>query len=88
MRAVVTAAIRWEHRWSWPHVDAVGAVLSRPVPHEQPENDLQLLRSFGWTSSRATHVYMIQHAPLDELLEHFGLEPIPDAPPPEPTAPS
>lgn len=39
------------------------------------------LRSFGWTSSRAKHMYMIHHASLEELLEYLGLEPLPDAPP-------
>jgi hypothetical protein len=52
-----------------------------PVPREQPQDDLQLPRSFGWTSSRATHLYMIQHAPLDKLLEYLRLAPMPDAPP-------
>jgi len=36
---------------------------------------------FGWTSSRAKHIYMIQHASLEELLDYLGLEPLPDAPP-------
>ena len=48
---------------------------------EQPANDQQPLRSFGWTSSRATRVYKIQHAPFEELLEYLQLTPMPDAPP-------
>jgi hypothetical protein len=47
------------------------------------EDERPPLNSLGWTSSRATHVYMIRHASLDELLEYLGLEPIPDAPPPD-----
>jgi len=39
------------------------------------------LNSFGWTSSRAKRMYFVWHAPLEEMLEHFGIEPIPDAPP-------
>jgi hypothetical protein len=55
------------------------------VLDEQSEGgDQQVPRSFGWTSSRATHVYFVWHAPLDELLEHLGLEPLPDSPPPAP----
>ena len=55
----------------------------RVMPDELPQNDQQLSGSFGWTSSRATRMYMILHAPLEELLKYLGLEPIPDAPPPD-----
>jgi hypothetical protein len=51
------------------------------MPGGQDEDDEQPRRSFGWTSSRATHVYMIRHAPLEELLEHLNLKPLADTPP-------
>ena len=59
-----------------------------PLVSDEPTQDDQSPQSFGWTSSRATHVYFIWHASHDKLLKHLGLEPIPNAPPPEPTAPS
>ena len=51
------------------------------MPDLPADNEQQPQRSFGWTSSRAAHVYMIQHAPIDRLLEYLRLEPLPDAPP-------
>ena len=43
---------------------------------------------FGWTSSRATRMYYIHHAPVEKLLEYVGLDPLPDAPPPNLAGPS
>lgn len=55
----------------------------KPVPDERARDDPQVPPTFGWTSSRATRMYLVWHAPLEELLEHFGIEPIPEAPPAE-----
>ena len=53
------------------------------VMADEDDEQHELPRSFGWTSSRATHMYYVHHAPLEELLSYLGLEPLPDAPPPD-----
>ncbi len=53
---------------------------------EQPD-ETDVVRSFGWTVSRARHMWHIHHAPLDKLLNYLKAEPIPDTVPPEWTQP-
>jgi hypothetical protein len=49
---------------------------------DQPGNDdQQSPSSLPWTSSRADHMYFALHAPVERMLEYFGIEPVPDAPP-------
>jgi hypothetical protein len=66
-----------QQAWTWRSI--VATVDS--VAEEDREDERPSVSSFGWTSSRATRMYMIHHASLEELLEYLGLGPIPDAPP-------
>jgi hypothetical protein len=50
---------------------------------DQPDNDEQSPSSLPWTSSRAEYMYFALHAPIERMLEHFGVEPVSDTPPPD-----
>jgi len=52
-----------------------------PMPSEPDDFAEKYPFGFGWTSSRATRMYMIHHASLEELLNYLHLAPLPDAPP-------